>query len=56
MTKLLGAARFFTRHYRAFAATSGVLLLVMGVLLISGVWTRLLSPVLNAVNRYTPPI
>ena len=56
MTKLLGAARFFTRHYRAFAAVSGVLLLMMGVLLISGLWTRLLSPVLNAVNRYTPPI
>jgi len=56
MTKLLGAARFFTRHYRAFAATSGVLLLTMGILLISGLWTRLLSPVLNAVNRYTPPI
>jgi hypothetical protein len=26
------------------------------VLLVSGLWTQLLSPVLNAVNRYTPPI
>ena len=56
VTKLLGALRFFSRHYRAFAAASGMLLVTMGVLLVSGLWTQLLSPVLNAVNRYTPPI
>jgi cytochrome c-type biogenesis protein len=56
VTKLLGALRFFSRHYRGFAAVSGLLLVTMGVLLVSGLWTQLLSPVLNAVNRYTPPI
>ena len=26
------------------------------ILLVSGLWVRLLSPVLNEVNRFTPPI
>jgi cytochrome c-type biogenesis protein len=56
ITKLMGAFRFFSRHYRAFAAVSGAVLVVIGVLLVSGLWVRLLSPVLNEVNRFTPPI
>jgi len=56
VTRLLGTFRFFSRHYRAVAAVSGVLLVTLGVLLVSGLWVRLLSPVLRAVNRYTPPI
>ena len=56
VTRLMGAFRFVSRNYRWFAGISGVLLIVLGVLLMTGLWTTLLSPVLNAVNRYTPPI
>jgi len=56
VTRLMGAFRFVSRNYRWFAGISGVLLIVLGVLLMTGLWTTLLSPVLNAVNRFTPPI
>ena len=56
VTRLMGAFRFVSRNYRWFAGISGVLLIILGVLLMTGLWTTLLSPVLNAVNRYTPPI
>jgi len=56
VTRLMGAFRFVSRNYRWFAGVSGVLLIVLGVLLMTGLWTTLLSPVLNAVNRFTPPI
>jgi cytochrome c-type biogenesis protein len=52
----LGAARFFSRNYHWFAGVSGTFLLAIGFLLITGLWVRLLSPVLNLVNRFTPPI
>ena len=56
VTRLMGAFRFVSRNYRWFAGISGVLLIALGVLLMTGLWTTLLSPVLNAVNRYSPPI
>jgi cytochrome c-type biogenesis protein len=56
VTRLMGAFRFVSRNYRWFAGVSGVLLIVLGVLLMTGLWTTLLSPVLNDVNRFTPPI
>ena len=56
VTRLMAAFRFVSRNYRWFAGVSGVLLILLGVLLMTGLWTTLLSPVLNAVNRFTPPI
>jgi len=56
VTRLMGAFRFVSRNYRWFAGISGVLLIALGVLLMTGLWTTLLSPILNDVNRYTPPI
>ena len=52
----LGASRFMSRNYRWIAGTGGVLMATIGVLLISGVWVRLLAPLLRLVNRFTPPI
>jgi cytochrome c-type biogenesis protein len=54
--RLLGAFRFFSRNYHWFAAVSGVALVAVGVLLISGTWTRLIAPLLRFVNRFTPAI
>ena len=56
LTRLMGAMRFFSRHYRAFAAVSGVLLVALGFLLVTGLWVTLLAPLLRVVNRFTPPI
>ena len=52
----MGAMRFFSRNYRWFAGISGVLMMVIGVLLVTGLWVRVLAPVLHLVNRYVPPI
>ena len=52
----LRAARFFARHYQWFAGVSGAVLVTIGVLLVSGLWVRILSPLLQVVNRFTPPI
>ena len=54
--RLLGAFRFLTRNYHWIAGVSGVALSVIGVLLLTGVWTRLLNPLLRLVNRFTPAI
>lgn len=54
--KLMKPFRFFSRNYHWFAGVSGVFLMAIGVLLISGLWVRLLSPLLTLVNRFTPPI
>jgi len=52
----MGASRFISRNYRWIAGTGGVLMVTIGVLLISGVWVRLLAPLLRLINRFTPPI
>jgi len=44
------------RHYRAIAGVSGAIMVTIGVLLISGLWLRLLSPVLRWANQIGLPI
>jgi len=56
MSWAMGASRFISRNYRWIAGTGGVLMATIGVLLITGVWVRLLAPLLRLVNRFTPPI
>jgi cytochrome c-type biogenesis protein len=56
LERVMGAMRFFSRHYRWFAGVSGVLMMLIGVLLITGLWVRFLAPVITLVNRYSPPI
>jgi cytochrome c-type biogenesis protein len=50
------ASRFVARHYRWLSGIGGSAMAAIGILLISGQWVRLLSPLLRAVNRFTPPI
>src|SRR5438067_1385109 len=56
LVRMMGAARFFSRHYQWFAGVSGVLMIAIGVLFVSGLWVQVLSPVLRLVNRFSPPI
>ena len=41
----LGASRFISRNYRWISGTGGVLMATIGILLITGIWVRLLAPV-----------
>jgi cytochrome c-type biogenesis protein len=51
--KLMRGFRFFARNYRWFAGVSGAAMAVIGVLLLSGSWTRLVAPLIQGVN---PPL
>lgn len=44
------------RHHDRISVASGVVLLAIGVLLVTGLWTRLLAPVFQLINRFEPPI
>lgn len=56
LRRLMGALAFVKRNYHWFAGTSGVVMIGIGVLVATNTWTRLLSPLLRAINRFTPPI
>lgn len=56
LNRLLRALRFFSRHYQWFAGVSGAVLVAIGVLLVAGEWTRLVSPLLRLANRLSLPI
>ena len=47
---------FVKRNYRWVAGVSGVVMIAVGVLLLAGVWDRLLSPFLRWGNRISLPI
>lgn len=54
--RLLTAFRFFSRNYHWFAGVSGTAMVAIGVLLVSGEWTRLTAPLFRLINRFTPAI
>lgn len=47
---------FLQRHYHAIAGVSGSLLAAIGLLLVTGAWVRVISPLLRLVNSFEPPI
>jgi cytochrome c-type biogenesis protein len=47
---------FLQRHYRAIAGVSGSVLVAIGLLLVTGAWVRIMSPLLRLVNSFEPPI
>lgn len=53
LLKRLGVLR---RNFTLIAGVSGVLMSVIGILLLSGVWVRILGPLLRLVNRFEPPL
>jgi cytochrome c-type biogenesis protein len=56
LDRLMKAFRIFSRHYTWFAGVGGALMVAIGVLLIAGAWTRLVSPLLRLANRLILPI
>jgi cytochrome c-type biogenesis protein len=54
--KLMGALAFVKRNYQWIAGVSGVLMIAIGVLVATNVWTRILGPVLRAISNFNPPI
>lgn len=54
--RLMGTLGFVKRNYHWFAGISGVVMITIGVLVATNLWTRLLGPVLRAVSRFNPPI
>jgi cytochrome c-type biogenesis protein len=56
MRWVMGASRFISRNYHWIAGAGGAAMMTIGVLLISGLWVRLLVPLLRLVNRFTPAI
>ena len=54
--RLVSALAFLKRNYHWIAGVSGVVMITIGVLVATDLWTRLLGPVLRAISNYTPPI
>lgn len=51
-----GSVRWVRRHIRTFNIVGGVLLIVMGVLMVSGLWGAILSSFLGVVNGFAPAL
>jgi cytochrome c-type biogenesis protein len=54
--RLMGALGFVKRNYHWFAGVSGAVMIVIGVLVVTNLWTRMLAPVLRAISDFSPPI
>jgi cytochrome c-type biogenesis protein len=54
--RLMAALGFVKRNYHWFAGVSGAIMVAIGFLLVTNLWTRVLGPVLRAVSRFTPAI
>jgi len=53
LVKRLGALR---RNFSLITGVSGALMSLVGILLLSGLWVRILGPLLRLVNRFEPRI
>ncbi|MBI4260226.1 MAG: cytochrome C biogenesis protein, partial [Actinobacteria bacterium] len=54
--RVLDRVKAIRRNYHWVAGISGTLMLGVGILLVSGLWVRLMAPILRLVNRFEPPI
>jgi len=54
--KLMGALAFVKRNYQWIAGASGVVMIAIGVLVATNLWTRMLGPVFRAIDDFSPPI
>jgi hypothetical protein len=52
----MGALSFVRRNYHWFAGISGAVMIAIGVLVATNLWTRLLGPVLRAISDFNPAI
>jgi cytochrome c-type biogenesis protein len=54
--RLVGALDVLKHHHDAISFGSGLVMVVIGLLLITGAWLQVMSPVLRLVNRFEPPL
>jgi cytochrome c-type biogenesis protein len=54
--KLMSALAFVKRNYQWIAGASGVVMIAIGVLVATNLWTRMLGPVFRAIDDFSPPI
>jgi cytochrome c-type biogenesis protein len=52
----MASSTFVSRNYQWFAGLSGAAMVTIGVLLVTGLWVQLLSPLLRYVVRFSPVI
>jgi cytochrome c-type biogenesis protein len=51
-----GSVAFLKRHIRAINIIGGALLVAIGVLMVSGLWTQLMSSFLAVINGFVPAL
>jgi cytochrome c-type biogenesis protein len=56
LERLMGAFSFFSRNYHWFAGASGTVMAAIGILLLTGRWSRVMAPLLEQVVRFTPAL
>jgi cytochrome c-type biogenesis protein len=56
LRRAMGALDWVKRNYRWIAGVSGVVMVAIGILLLTGTWSRLLNPFLRWGNRISLPI
>jgi cytochrome c-type biogenesis protein len=54
--RLMGALALVRRNYHWIAGFSGAVMVAIGVLVVTNLWTQLLGPVLRAISRFTPAL
>jgi len=54
--KLMGGLAFVKRNYHWFAGFAGAVMIVIGVLVATNLWVRVLNPILREIGRFTPAI
>jgi cytochrome c-type biogenesis protein len=54
--RLMGALAFLKRNYHWIAGLSGAVMVAIGVLVVTNLWTQMLGPVLRAISRFTPAL
>ncbi len=54
--KLVRGLNWVKRNYRWFAGISGGLMVLVGGLMVSGLWLKMLNPVLQWVKNFTPAL
>lgn len=54
--RLMRSVDWVQRNYHWITGVSGAIMIVIGILMVSGLWYRFLVPVLNQLRNISPPI
>jgi cytochrome c-type biogenesis protein len=54
--RLMGTLDVLKRHHEMISMVSGVIMVSIGLLLMSGLWAQVMAPIFRLVNRFQPAI